>query len=735
MTEPALAEDDPLIADMTPPQRRAVTHAEGPLLVIAGPGSGKTRVITRRIAHLVRHRGVAPWQILAITFTNKAAREMRERVAELLSPRQAGAATIATFHSFCVRVLRAHADAAGLEPGFSIYDAANQKRTVQRALEQLELDTKQFPPGSVLGAIGQAKNRLQDPEGFATAAEGYFERRCAEVYRRYQRLLAQANAVDFDDLLRRTVSLLRERAEVREQLHERYPNLLVDEYQDTNHAQFVLSYLLAGRGEICVAGDPDQSIYGWRGAHIGNILEFESHFPGATTVRLEQNHRSSQRILACADGLIQNNESRKEKRLFSELGEGEPVELVKARDESHEAQWLLDRLRALHDEEGVPWGGMAIFYRTNALSRVLEEALLEAGIPYQMARGTAFYERKEIRDALAYLQVTANPADDAALLRIINTPARGISDKSIRALQARASEADRPLREILDEPESVNGLTKQAVKSIHRFREILDAWRGQLAGRGASLAELVEEVVRDSGLEAHYSGDKSDPDEERLANLGELVTSARRYEEELEEDAAEDPPTLGERLIGFLERVTLSSDVDAVTEGEGSVKLMTLHAAKGLEFPVVAIVGAEEGLLPHRRSIDDPQQMEEERRLCFVGMTRAQQRLFVTHARARTIFGKTMPAAASRFLRELPEESVRVRDATEELDPDAAPRSRRARRSAYAPGTLLRHPAFGVGKILHAAESGGQTKAQLRFEDGTVRTLILEQAPVERISI
>jgi DNA helicase-2/ATP-dependent DNA helicase PcrA len=723
-------------------------------LVIAGPGSGKTRVITKRIAHLVLRVGIPPWNVLAITFTNKAAGEMRDRVAEMVTPRQARALTISTFHSLCSQILRQYADRLGLPPGFSIYDSADQKRAVKQALNDLEINQKNFPPGSILGAISSAKQDLLDAEAFAEQASDFYSRTVAKVYTKYAQILQRNHALDFDDLLLKTVQLLRRDSTVLEELRERFQYVLIDEYQDTNHAQFLIANALAAKHQnICATGDPDQSIYGWRGADIQNILDFEQHYPDAAVVRLEQNYRSMGGILHAADTLIQQNSARKHKALFTDQPQGEPIDLVTCRDERHEAQLVLDWLQRLHDEQDISWGEMAIFYRTNSLSRVLEESLRQAGVPYQMARGTAFYERKEIKDALAYLRAVANPADEVNLLRIINTPARGISDKTVKALQAHGLANNQSIDQTLTDPTQVTALQSRAQNAVARFAHLLGTWR-ESAGLetngqpktedpGTSLRELVERILEESGLKDYYANDKSDPEQERVGNLGELVSSAQQFEEELamqrELDEAE-PATTAQTLLAFLERVSLVADVDAVASDQGAVTLMTLHAAKGLEYRAVAMVGLEDGLLPHERSQETEHQLEEERRLCFVGMTRAMQRLMMTHAKYRTIFGQTMPTIPSRFLDELPDEPIQSRDESEELDAFAAGASGQAQRGLasrkadqFPPGSRVRHQSFGVGTVLEVASVGAHTKATVHFDEAGKKTLVLQYAGLEKI--
>lgn len=745
---------DPLLDGLTEPQREAVTHVDGPLLVLAGPGSGKTRVITRRIAHLVQRVGIAPWNILAITFTNKAAGEMRERVGQMLSERQTRAVTIATFHALCARTIRVYAERLGLPPGYSIYDSADQKRAVKEALSDLEISTRNFPPASMLSAISGAKNELMDDKAYAAEARDFYKKTVARVYRRYTKILRRNHALDFDDLLMYTVDLLKHHPEVATEMRERYQYVLVDEYQDTNGAQFQIAHLLAeGHKNLCVTGDPDQSIYGWRGANIQNILDFEGHFPDATTVRLEQNYRSSAVILRLADALIRNNRARKHKALWTDNGDGEPATVAKCRDEAHEARWVIDRFRELHDE-GMAWGEMAIFYRMNSLSRVLEEALREAGIPYQIARGTAFYDRAEIKNALGYLQMLVNPADEVALLRVINMPTRGISDKTVKLVQEAAAKHDLGFMDLLARANDVPGLGTRAVTSVERFMAQVARWRSWIdpsvadaPDRPVSLRDLVDQILRESGLHGHYKDDKSDPDRERLANLAELVTFAQQFEEqfllETVEELGQPTPGLGERLLALLERVALVADVDGVASDQGAVTMMTLHAAKGLEFPAVAMVGMEDGLLPHERSQGTERELEEERRLAFVGITRAMKRVFLTQARFRTTYGQAITTIPSRFLSELPAEDViSVEPESGDIDDFLSASSARRQRSSasmqeleYPEGTLVRHPRFGLGRVLEVASSGAHTKARVSFNTSGVRTLILQYARLEKVEM
>jgi DNA helicase II / ATP-dependent DNA helicase PcrA len=767
---------DRLLQDLTPPQREAVTRTEGPLLVLAAAGSGKTRVITRRIAHLIGC-GVPAWSILALTFTNKAAGEMRERVADLLDPtgheaRASRGLTVSTFHALCARLLRRYADLAagegvalGVRSDFTIYDSPDQAAAAKSAVLGLQLSTSNWPPRSVLGAISSAKNQLLDAEAFAARATDFYSRNLAKLYKAYQARLRAANAVDFDDLLVLTARMLRESEAVREECRRRWHYLLIDEYQDTNHAQFVIASMLAGDGpeggsgpNICVVGDPDQAIYSWRGADISNILEFEERYPGASVITLGENFRSTAPILASADALIRHNRRRKHKDLFTSREGGEPLTAVICRDERHEASLVADWLRSHgqdEDGEGSRWRDMAVFYRTNALSRVMEDALRESGIPYVIARGTAFFDREEIKNGLAYLRVIANPADDVSLERIVNTPARGIGAASLGRVRDAAEAAGVTLWEGLRRAEGVAGLSPRAVNAVRGFVGLVEGWTGggSFMGReiSGSLADLVERVVRESGLEAMYARQaktsKSETDAERLDNLAELVSSAAQFEQEYDPasdpfafpgggaleaggdpvEGAEAPPLLA-MLRAYLERVSLVADADAVDPSQGSVTLMTLHAAKGLEFPVVAMIGLEEGLLPHSRALSSEADLEEERRLCFVGITRAMEHAHLSAAKYRTIRGRSERTIPSRFLDELPREHVRVSDqseAWEDFDGGFGGGGDSGGSRGLPAGSRVRHPQFGVGEVLSVE---GGMRAKIRFRDVGVKTLVLEYA-------
>lgn len=777
-----------LLDDLTEPQRRAVLHTEGPLLVLAAAGSGKTRVITRRIAYLIR-LGIPAWSVLALTFTNKAAGEMRERVATLLSgnERSSRGLTVTTFHSLCARLLRRYAEQAGLKPDFSIYDTSDQSALVKRVINELNLSTTNWPPRSALSAISNAKNELIDAAAYAARAGDFYTRTAAKIYEAYEAALRQANAVDFDDLLLRTVRALRDSEMVREECRSRWQYLLIDEYQDTNRAQFAIASLLAGdvsperRPNICVVGDPDQAIYGWRGADISNILDFEERYPGAAVIALGENFRSTSPVLTAADTLIKHNKRRKHKPLFTSKPGGENVEAILCRDEQHESMVVVDWLRHKHEasgtgartQAGLAWRDMAIFYRTNALSRVMEDALRAAGVPYVIARGTAFYEREEVKNALAYLRALANPADSVSLSRILNVPTRGLGDASLDKLEAFAAAGRITLFEAIRAAAANQpvGITARAATACRKFCEMFDAWTGVEGflgtshGVAESLATLVERVIKESGLENMYSAQahasKSESDEERLDNLAELVSSARQFELEYDPEgdpspimssgATLDPHSTLAMLRAYLESVSLVADADAVDPTQGAVTMMTLHAAKGLEFPAVAIIGLEEGMLPHLRAAESEAQMEEERRLCFVGITRAMRRLLLTSAKYRTTRGLPERTIPSRFLGEIGADHVTLSDQSgmddsfgmtsrglreeprfESDEIHVRPRVAASTAVPFPVGTLVRHPQFGTGRV-ESIESGPNARAKINFQGIGVKTLVLEYARLQRV--
>ncbi len=626
---------------MNEPQREAVCHPDGPLLVVAGAGSGKTRVLTRRIAYLVGSGRVPPWQVLAITFTNKAADEMRHRLRELLGE-VADRMWVSTFHSACVRILRSQADRLGYRKSFTIYDDADSRRLIEQVERDLDIDTRRLSPRSVQGAISAAKSELLDFETYKSNAETFLERRVGDIYAEYQQRLHSASAMDFDDLLMVTVNLFDAFDEVLAAYRSRFLHVLVDEFQDTNRAQNELVLRLAAEHRnITVVGDVDQSIYRWRGADIRNLLEFEEAFPDAAVVALEQNYRSTKTILDVANAVIVNNVSRVPKDLWTDVGDGDPVCRYRAEDERDEALWVASEIGRLHRAEGLHYGDVAVFYRTNAQSRVLEEDLVRAGIPYKVVGGTRFYDRREVRDVLAYLKVLLNPADEVSCRRIVNVPKRGVGDTSVDRMANWARVNGRSFADALSQPEAA-GLSGKAAKGVKSLAALLDELRA-LADSGTSPAAIVEAVLQRTGYGSELREERTLESEGRLENLTELQTVAAEYD----------------TLSSFLESVALVSDADEL-DGDGTrVSLMTLHVAKGLEFPAVFLVGMEDGIFPHARSLDDPASLEEERRLFYVGITRARRFLYLSHAWSRTVFGSTSPAMASRFLSEVPDELVR----------------------------------------------------------------------------
>jgi DNA helicase-2/ATP-dependent DNA helicase PcrA len=630
-----------LLEGLNEPQRQAVCHPDGPLLVVAGAGSGKTRVLTRRIAYLVGSGRVPPWQVLAITFTNKAADEMRHRLRELLGE-VADRMWVSTFHSACVRILRSQADRLGYRKSFTIYDDADSRRLIEQVERDLDIDTRRLSPRSVQGAISAAKSELLDFESYKSNAETFLERRVGDIYAEYQQRLHAASAMDFDDLLMVTVNLFDAFEDVLAAYRSRFMHVLVDEFQDTNRAQNELVLRLAAEHRnITVVGDVDQSIYRWRGADIRNLLEFEEAFPDAAVVALEQNYRSTKTILDVANAVIANNVSRVPKDLWTDVGEGDPVCRYRAEDERDEALWVASEIGRLHRAEGLHYGDVAVFYRTNAQSRVLEEDLVRAGIPYKVVGGTRFYDRREVRDVLAYLKVLLNPADEVSCRRIVNVPKRGVGDTSVERMANWARAQGRSFADALSEPEAA-GLSGKAAKGVRSIAALLDELR-VLAESGSSPASVVEAVLIRTGYGSELREEHTLESEGRLENLTELQTVAAEYD----------------TLSSFLESVALVSDADEL-DGDGTrVSLMTLHVAKGLEFPAVFLVGMEDGIFPHARSLDDPASLEEERRLFYVGITRARRFLYLSHAWSRTVFGSTSPAMASRFLSEVPDELVR----------------------------------------------------------------------------
>lgn len=635
-----------ILSGLNPAQRQAVEHTEGPLLILAGAGSGKTRVLTCRIAHLLE-KGVAPWNILAITFTNKAAREMRDRVDKLVGP-AAEEVWLSTFHSFCARFLRREIEATDVyHKNFVIYDTADSLSVIKEGLKALNLDEKQYVPRSILNTLSNAKNRLEGPYTFEKTAETFFQKKVAEIYHFYQRTLQKNNALDFDDLLMVSVQLLESSEEIREKYQQRFHYILVDEYQDTNGAQYALTRILAARYKnLCVVGDADQSIYGWRGADIRNIQDFERDYPDAATIKLEQNYRSTKNILAAANAVIAHNLHRKKKVLWTENPSGDKLITYQASNERDEA-YFIARSILQEQAKGEPLGNIAILYRTNAQSRILEEGLMQHEIPYTMVGGLKFYDRKEVKDAVAYLQVLFNPYDTVSLLRIVNVPKRGIGQASMDKIMEYATTSGKALYDVLTNPEElqqVPGLSARARNSLEKFTVLLFTLMGYAPEMPVD--ELIDRTLDESGYYTALKEDKKEDSKDRLGNLAEFVGMAKEFAR------TEPEPT----LENFLSQISLVSDVDQADAADDRVTLMTLHSAKGLEFPIVFMAGMEEGIFPHSRALLDEKELEEERRACYVGITRAQKKLYLTYARIRTLYGHTNANPVSRFLGEIPEE-------------------------------------------------------------------------------
>ncbi|HEV8249006.1 MAG TPA: UvrD-helicase domain-containing protein [Gaiellaceae bacterium] len=717
-----VASPETYLADLNPAQREAVLTTEGPLLVVAGAGSGKTRVLTHRVAHLIGAVGVKPNEILAITFTNRAANEMRERLERLLGD-TARRIWILTFHAACGRILRREAPRLGYRSNFTIYDQADQVRLVKAVLEEEGFDPKRFTPRGIHSQISAAKNRLVGPGEYRQRLSSFFEQTVAEVYERYQQRLAASNAMDFDDLLFLTVEVLERFPEARERWQRAFRYVLVDEYQDTNHAQYRLLQILAEKHRnVCAVGDPDQSIYAFRGADIRNILEFERDFGETQTVALEQNYRSTNAILRGANSVIANNRERKPKDLWSELGEGEPVRAIEVEDEHAEARFVAAEIAAL-TEQGYSGTEIAVFYRTNAQSRVLEDVLVRQGIAYQVIGGPRFYERAEIKDAIAYLQVLDNPFDQVSLLRIANRPRRGIGDASLARLSAWASAQGVSLWEAMQEAEQI-GISAAPLRAVQGFVTLMQSLMS--AAQELAVPELLEQVLERTGTLEALEAERTIEARGRVENLQELVGVTREWQ------AGTAEPTLS----GFLQEISLYSDQDAMRGESNLVTLMTLHNAKGLEYRVVYVIGMEEGVFPHSRSIEE-QGLEEERRLCYVGMTRAMERLTLTHASARSLWGSRNYNLPSRFLDELPAEGV-VR---ERLRPASwhgygAPAASQVRPRDDVPslgtGDAVRHSTLGEG-IVVGVEPGGVVVVRFA-DDGSERRLMLEYAPLEKIA-
>ncbi len=741
-SEPARLDPSALLEGLTEPQQRAVLQRGGPLLVIAGAGSGKTRVLTRRIAHILASGDARAWEIMAITFTNKAADEMKRRVVELVGE-QADRMWVSTFHSACLRMLRANAEVLGYARGFTIYDAGDAESAVERIMKELNLDTKRLSARSVASAISAAKNEMLSAGAYLASGHGDdpHHRRVAEIYRLYEERLKIANAMDFDDLLLNAVEMMRRDPEVLHSYQRRFKYLLVDEFQDTNGVQNELVLMLAAEHRnLCVVGDSDQSIYRFRAADVRNILQFEQRFPDADVILLEQNFRSTQTILDAANAVIAKNASRHAKNLFTEGAEGEKIRLYRAGDEYDEGRWVASELRRLRSEASLDWNQMAVFYRTNAQSRVLEEEMLRAAIPYRVISGTRFYDRKEIKNALAYARLIVNPRDEASARRVINEPKRGIGDAAQAKLGAYAAEHGLSFAEA-SHYASAAGLSAKALHGAQKFSFMLDELRA--LANDLSPREMIDAIVRESGMGDALRAENSDEAYSRLENLGELASAASQYD----------------TLMDFVERMALVADSDQLDGGAGAISLMTLHVAKGLEFPAVVITGLEETIFPHRRALSDEAELEEERRLCYVGITRAMRHLVLTHAWSRTQWGNRVDALASRFLSEIPAELVNdisatlpARRSTFARDDEGfigrgtdftqgrafgtgtAPpvRSTGAEKLALKVGERVVHDRYGPGVVTRVEGEGTHARAAVNFDEHGTKQLVLAMTPLRR---
>ena len=753
--------------ELNPAQQAAVEHRGTPLLIVAGAGSGKTRVLTQRVADVIRTGDAQPGEILAITFTNKAAREMADRVSVDVGA-AARAMWVSTFHSACVRILRREAKRLGMTTSFSIYDSADSQRLMSMVLRDMGLDPKRYPPRAMLSRVSNLKNELIDEESYRSSAEQPDELILADAYADYQRRLRRANAFDFDDLIGATVAVLQLYPDVAEHYRRKFRHILVDEYQDTNHAQYVLVRELVGRGDdgvppgqLCVVGDADQSIYAFRGATIRNIEQFEQDYPDARTIMLEQNYRSTQTVLDAANAVISRNPHRREKHLWTDSGPGAPIVTYVADDEHDEANFVAEEIDRLTDEHGVRPGDVAVFYRTNAQSRSVEEIFIRLGIPYTVVGGTRFYERREVKDAIAYLRAVANPADDVSLRRILNVPKRGIGDRAEAMLAAFAERERITFAEAVDRADDVPGLATRSLTQIRSFATMMNDLR-TVADSGAGPAVVLQAVLEQSGYLAELVSSHDPQDETRVENLAELESVAVEYERDT--DDAD--------LIGFLERVSLVADADdipdrvdpdrveaeghdAAIDGGGVVTLMTLHTAKGLEFPVVFITGMEDGVFPHQRSLADSGEIAEERRLAYVGITRARQRLYLTRALTRSAWGAPVSNPPSRFLDDIPQALIDVRrgepasmpastyssgssrSTTRDTRPSFGPGGNPAPGGAavldLSPGERVLHPKYGMGTVVGVDGAGERAQATIDFGSEGTKRLLLRYAPVERL--
>lgn len=734
---------------LNPQQAEAVINTEGPMLIMAGAGSGKTKVLTCRVANLLQ-KGVRPYRILAITFTNKAAAEMRERVNNMSGP-AAKDVWLFTFHAFCARFLRMEIDKLpGYGGNFAIYDTADSQNLIKQILKEMNLDDKRFQPSGILSRISNAKNALQDAAAFARQAGDFYEQKVADIYSRYEQKLQLNNALDFDDLLMLSIKLLQENKEVREKYQDRFDYLLVDEYQDTNHAQYLLTKFLAAKHRnICVVGDADQSIYGWRGADIQNILDFEKDYPDAKVIKLEQNYRSTQIILDAANAVIENNTGRKPKNLWTENKSGADIIYFQAVDERDEARFVIEQLQNLQRTENKKLGDMAILYRTNTQSRIFEEMLIKSGISYNMVGGLKFYERKEIKDIIAYLRVIFNPADSLSLLRIINVPKRGIGDASLAKIQAYAAANNVSLFEAVSNAAAIDGLSSRFVSKLDDLAGII--FELMNLANEAPVEDLIDRVLRDTGYLEELENERTPQAQSRIDNLHELISVAQEFAASEENN-----------LENFLAHVALVSDIDDTELGEDAITLMTLHSSKGLEFPVVFLVGMEEGLFPHARTLMDETEIEEERRLCYVGITRAKEKLFLSSTKMRTIYGNTVTYPPSRFLQEIPARLVKTIkrqerfSALENFKQVSEKYSARPQKPAstfnphsfmpqkpaaaaggtgtrFNTGDRVSHSKWGEGMVVSVKDSPDGQEVKVAFAGAGVRSLLTKYAVLKKL--
>lgn len=739
---------DDTIKGLNPQQADAVQTVQGPMLILAGAGSGKTKVLTCRIAHLL-NQGVRPYRILAITFTNKAAAEMRERVDKMIGA-SAKDVKLFTFHTFCGILLRREIEQLeDYKKNYVIYDRDSCKLILKNIIEEMNLDNERFPLRDIEAKITYAKNQLVSAEEFCANASNIYEKKVGEIYLSYCNQLKKNNALDFDDMLFLTAKLLQENKEVRDKYQDSYDYIMVDEYQDTNHAQYVITNLLAkGHKNICVVGDSDQSIYSWRGADIRNILDFEKDFPKAKVVKLEQNYRSTQAILDAANAVIDNNTGRKPKRLWSDNGTGEAITYYRAIDERDEARFVVERIQELRHRENIKLGNVCVLYRTNTQSRVFEEMFIKSGFGYTVVGGTKFYDRKEIKDIIAYLRVIFNPNDSLSLLRIINVPRRGIGDATLAKLQAYAEENNMNLFEAVTNSGEVPGLSSRFVNKLEELSSTIFELMGEANSGEVPVKQLIDDVMNKTGYLEELQNSKSAQDQSRAENLMELLSVAEDFAKGEEED----------NLENFLGRVALVSDIDDAELGEDAVTLMTLHSAKGLEFPVVFLVGMEEGIFPHARTLMDEEEIEEERRLCYVGITRAERNLYLSHARMRTIFGHTVSYPPSRFLREVPRNLIHefkrpqaqqrtvVQQATPQrekrttntnwfLQPKSSfmPKETAGNSTSFVAGDKVSHAKWGVGTVVSVVNSADGQEVKVAFAGAGIRSLLTKYAVLKKV--